>query len=34
VIRADPNRTIIPGLIVNAIVVEPWGAAPIYGKGV
>ena len=28
VIRADPNRTIIPGLIVDAVVVEPWGAHP------
>src|SRR4029434_8251149 len=25
VIRADPNRTIIPGLIVDAVVAEPWG---------
>ncbi len=25
VIRADPNRTIIPGLIVDAVVVEPFG---------
>lgn len=33
VIRADPNRTIIPGLIVNAIVVEPWGAHPSYVQG-
>jgi hypothetical protein len=33
VIRADPNRTIIPGLIVNAVVVEPWGAHPSYVQG-
>ncbi len=33
VIRADPNRTIIPGLIVNAVVVEPWGAHPSYAQG-
>jgi glutaconate CoA-transferase subunit A len=33
VIRADPNRTIIPGLIVDAIVVEPWGAHPSYVQG-
>jgi glutaconate CoA-transferase subunit A len=26
VVRADPNRTAIPGLIVDAVVVEPWGA--------
>ena len=28
VIRADPNRTLIPGMIVDAVVVEPWGAIP------
>jgi glutaconate CoA-transferase subunit A len=33
VIRADPNRTVIPGLIVNAVVVEPWGAHPSYVQG-
>jgi glutaconate CoA-transferase subunit A len=33
VIRQDPNRTIIPGLIVNAVVVEPWGAHPSYAQG-
>jgi glutaconate CoA-transferase subunit A len=33
VIRADPNRTIIPGLIVDALVVEPWGAHPSYVQG-
>src|SRR6202007_154166 len=32
--RAVPNRTIIPGLIVNAVVVEPWGAHPSYVQGV
>ena len=32
-IRADPNRTIIPGLIVAAVVVEPWGAHPSYAQG-
>ncbi|MBV8222313.1 MAG: CoA transferase subunit A, partial [Candidatus Eremiobacteraeota bacterium] len=26
VIRADPNRTLIPGFIVDAVVCEPWGA--------
>src|SRR5213594_1267879 len=30
VIRADPNRTIIPGFIVDAVVREPWGAHPSY----
>jgi glutaconate CoA-transferase, subunit A len=33
VIRADPNRTIIPGLIVNAVVIEPFGAHPSYVQG-
>ena len=33
VIRADPNRTIIPGIIVDAVVVEPWGAHPSYAQG-
>ncbi len=33
VIRADPNRTVIPGLIVDAVVVEPWGAHPSYAQG-
>jgi glutaconate CoA-transferase subunit A len=30
VVRADPNRTLIPGSIVDAVVVEPWGAHPSY----
>jgi len=34
VVRADPNRTILPGLIVDAVVVEPWGAHPSYVQGV
>jgi glutaconate CoA-transferase, subunit A len=33
VIRGDPNRTVIPGMIVNAVVVEPWGAHPSYAQG-
>jgi glutaconate CoA-transferase, subunit A len=33
VIRSDPNRTLIPGLIVDAVVVEPWGAHPSYAQG-
>ena len=33
VIRADPNRTIIPGLIVDAVVVEAFGAHPSYVQG-
>jgi glutaconate CoA-transferase subunit A len=32
-IRADPNRTVIPGLIVDAVVIEPWGAHPSYAQG-
>jgi glutaconate CoA-transferase, subunit A len=33
VIRADPNRTLIPGMVVDAVVVEPWGAHPSYAQG-
>jgi glutaconate CoA-transferase subunit A len=33
VIRADPNRTLVPGLIVDAVVHEPWGAHPSYAQG-
>jgi glutaconate CoA-transferase subunit A len=33
VIRSDPNRTAIPGMIVSAVVVEPWGAHPSYAQG-
>jgi len=33
VIRADPNRTLIPGLIVNAVVHQPYGAHPSYVQG-
>jgi glutaconate CoA-transferase subunit A len=33
VIRADPNRTILPGLIVDAVVVEPFGAHPSNDQG-
>jgi glutaconate CoA-transferase subunit A len=33
VIRADPNRTIVPGFVVDAVVVEPWGAHPSYAQG-
>lgn len=32
-IRQDPNRTVIPGLIVDAVVVEPWGAHPSFVQG-
>jgi glutaconate CoA-transferase subunit A len=33
IIRRDPNRTIIPGLIVDAVVHEPFGAHPSYVQG-
>jgi glutaconate CoA-transferase subunit A len=33
VIRADPNRTLIPGLLVSAVVHEPWGCHPSYAQG-
>ena len=33
IIRSDPNRTLIPGMIVTAVVVEPWGAHPSYAQG-
>lgn len=33
VIRADPNRTIIPGLLVTALVHEPYGAHPSFAQG-
>lgn len=33
VIRADPNRTLIPGLIVDAVVHVPYGAHPSYVQG-
>ena len=32
-IRSDPNRTVIPGFIVDAVVHEPWGAHPSYAQG-
>lgn len=33
IIRSDPNRTVIPGLIVDAVVVEPGGCHPSYAQG-
>ena len=33
VVRADPNRTILPGLVVDAVVLEPFGAHPSYAQG-
>jgi glutaconate CoA-transferase subunit A len=32
-VRADPNRTLIPGFIVSAVVHEPWGCHPSYSQG-
>ncbi len=32
-IRRDPNRTVIPGMIVSAVVVEPFGAHPSFAQG-
>jgi glutaconate CoA-transferase subunit A len=33
VIRSDPNRTLVPGLVVDAVVEEPYGAHPSYVQG-
>ncbi len=33
IIKGDPNRTIIPGLVVSAVVHDPWGAHPSYAQG-
>ena len=33
VIRADPNRTVIPGFLVDAVVHEPWGCHPSFVQG-
>jgi glutaconate CoA-transferase, subunit A len=33
VVRRDPNRTVVPGLIVDAVVVEPRGCHPSYAQG-
>jgi glutaconate CoA-transferase, subunit A len=33
VIRSDPNRTLIPGLIVDAVVREPFACHPSYAQG-
>lgn len=33
VIRSDPNRTLIPGFLVDAVVEEPFGAHPSYVQG-
>jgi glutaconate CoA-transferase subunit A len=33
VVRCDPNRTVIPGFMVDAVVCESWGAHPSYAQG-
>ncbi len=33
VVRSDPNRTILPGFLVDAVVVEPLGCHPSYAQG-
>jgi len=33
IIRRDPNRTLIPGIVVDAVVCEPYGAHPSYVQG-
>lgn len=32
-IRSDPNRTLIPGFIVKAVVKEPFGCHPSFAQG-
>lgn len=32
-IRSDPNRSLVPGVIVDAVVVEPFGAHPSFVQG-
>jgi glutaconate CoA-transferase subunit A len=33
VIRSDPNRTLVPGILVDHVVHEPWGCHPSYAQG-
>jgi len=33
VVRRDPNRTAIPGIVVDAVVVEPRACHPSYAQG-
>jgi glutaconate CoA-transferase subunit A len=32
-VRRDPNRTVLPGYLVHAVVAEPWGAHPSSVQG-
>ncbi len=33
VIRRDPNRTVIPGIVVDAVVEEPFACHPSFAQG-
>ena len=33
IIRSDPNRTLIPGMLVSAVIHQPKGAHPSYAQG-
>ena len=33
VVRDDPNRTVLPGTVVDAVCVEPFGAHPSFAQG-
>ena len=33
VVRSDPDRTLLPGTVVNAVCVEPFGAHPSFAQG-
>jgi glutaconate CoA-transferase subunit A len=33
VIRSDPNRTVIAGYVVDAVVVQPWSCHPSFAQG-
>jgi len=33
VVRRDPDRTVVPGFRVRAVVEDPWGAHPSYSQG-
>ncbi len=33
IVRRDPNRTVIPGLVVDAVVEQPFACHPSYAQG-
>lgn len=33
ILRSDPNRTLVPGIVVDHVVCEPWGCHPSYVQG-